>query len=58
MVLCFILYLLLGAFPLYVCINLVLWLFHCTTHVTLVQAIGIFLLGTVINSMFVKKGGK
>lgn len=42
--------------PLYLCVNLVLWLFHIPFHLTLFQAFGVCLLSAVIKSLFSTKG--
>lgn len=44
------------SFPLYICINLVLWLFNIPFHLTLFQSFGICLLVKVIHDMLFKKG--
>lgn len=38
--------------PLYLCTNLVLWLFHIPFHITLLQAFGVSLLLNVISGLF------
>jgi len=48
----------LWSLPLYFCVNFVLWLFHFTYHLTLLQAFGLCLLTTVIHKLLFKnKGG-
>lgn len=44
----------LWAFPLYFCVNLVLWLFHNTFRITLLQSFGLCLLATIINKLLFK----
>lgn len=47
----------LWSLPLYITMNLVLWLFHLPTHITLLQAFGIGLLLSVVNHfLFGEKG--
>lgn len=41
--------------PLYLCTNLVLWLFHIPFHLTLFQSFGLCLLTTVIKKLLFKK---
>lgn len=44
--------------PLYLCVNLVLWLFRISFHLTWLQAFGICLLASVIKDLLsTKKGG-
>jgi hypothetical protein len=52
LILIFIIYTIIWALPLYFCINLVLWLFHITFRITLLQAIGLGMLLGVIQSYF------
>lgn len=40
--------------PLYLCVNLVLWLFHIPFHLTWLQALGVCLLVSVIKGLFDK----
>ena len=42
--------------PLYICVNLVLWLFHISFHLTRLQAFGICLLASVIKGLLFNKG--
>ena len=42
--------------PLYICVNLVLWLFHISFHLTWLQAFGICLLASVIKGLLFSKG--
>ena len=44
----------LWVFPLYFCVNLVLWLFHSTLRITLLQSFGLCLLATIINKLLFK----
>jgi len=44
----------LWSLPLYLCTNFVLWLFHVTYHLTLLQSFGICLLATVIHKLLFK----
>lgn len=49
----------LWALPLYLCVNLVLWVFHIPLHFTILQAIVIMIFVDVIhNILFKNKGGK
>ena len=49
----------LWSLPLYLCLNLVLWLFHISYHVTILQAFGLGLLMSVIHeTLFGNKGVK
>lgn len=41
--------------PLYLCVNLVLWLFHIPFHLTWLQAFGICLLASVIKGLLFNK---
>lgn len=41
--------------PLYICVNLVLWLFHISFHLTWLQAFGICLLASVIKGLLFNK---
>ena len=43
--------------PLYLVVNLVLWLFHIPFHLTWLQALGVCLLASVIKGLF-SKGDK
>ena len=45
---------LLWSLPLYLCVNLVLWLFNVEFHLTLLQAFGMCLLASVIKGLFSK----
>ena len=47
----------LWALPLYICVNLVLWLFGVSFHLTLIQSFGLCLLITVIRNLFFKNNG-
>ena len=40
--------------PLYLVVNLVLWLFHVPFHLTWLQALGVCLLATVIKGLLSK----
>ena len=42
--------------PLYLCVNLVLWLFHIPFHLTWLQAFGICLLASTIKGLLGRKG--
>ena len=42
--------------PLYLCVNLVLWLFHIPFHLTWLQAFGVCLLANVIKGLLSSKG--
>ena len=42
--------------PLYLCVNLVLWLFHIPFHLTWLQAFGICLLASTIKDLLGRKG--
>lgn len=44
----------LWSLPLYLCVNLVLWLFGSTVRITLFQSFGLCLLATVIKSLLSK----
>lgn len=46
----------LWSLPLYLCVNLVCWLFGLTFRITLFQSFGICLLVKVIHGMLFKKG--
>ena len=49
----------LWSLPLYLCVNLVLWLFGSAIRITLFQAFGLCLLATVIKKLlFSNKGDK
>ena len=49
----------LWALPLYICANLVLWLFHIPFRWTLWQALGVCMLASVIRGLFCTNvGGK
>jgi hypothetical protein len=49
----------LWALPLYVCANLVLWLFHIPFRWTLLQTLGVCMLISVIRGLFfTDKGGR
>ena len=48
----------LWSLPLYLCVNLVLWLFGSAVRITLFQAFGLCLLATVIKKLFSNKGDK
>ena len=48
----------LWSLPLYLCVNLVLWLFGSATRITLFQAFGLCLLATVIKKLFSSKEDK
>ena len=58
LILIFLLYVMIWALPLCLAINLVLWLFHTTFRVTLLQAIGISFLISVVKSYFESKEKK
>lgn len=45
----------LWSLPLYVCVNLVLWLFGSAFRITLIQSFGLCLLATVIRKLLFKK---
>lgn len=45
----------LWSLPLYLCLNLVLWLFGSTIRITMIQAFGLCLLATVIKNLLFKK---
>ena len=57
-ILIFILYTIVWSLPLYLAVNLVLWLFHLSVRITLWQAIGIGLLISVVKSYFESKEKK
>lgn len=42
--------------PLYLCVNLVLWLFHIPFHLTWLQAFGVCLLASTIKGLLGRKG--
>lgn len=42
--------------PLYLCVNLVLWLFHIPFHLTWLQAFGICLLASTTKGLLGRKG--
>ena len=42
------------ALPLYLCVNLVLWLFHVSYHLTLLQAFAICLLASAVKNLLSK----
>jgi len=44
------------ALPLYITVNLVLWLFHIPFHLTILQALAIGLLDSVIRGLLFGKG--
>lgn len=48
----------LWSLPLYLCVNLVLWLFGSTIRITLLQAFGLCLLTVVIKGLFSNKEDK
>ena len=48
----------LWSLPLYLCINLVLWLFGSTIRITLLQSFGLCLLATVIKKVLFKGDDK
>ena len=48
----------LWSLPLYLCVNLVLWLFGSAIRITLFQAFGLCLLATVIKELFSSKEDK
>lgn len=49
----------LWALPLYICANLVLWLFHIPFRWTLLQTLGVCMLASVIRGLFfTDKGGR
>ena len=41
--------------PLYLCVNLVLWLFHIPFHLTWLQAFGVCLLASTIKGLLGRK---
>ena len=41
--------------PLYLCVNLVLWLFHIPFHLTWLQAFGVCLLANTIKGLLGRK---
>lgn len=43
--------------PLYLCLNLVLWLFGSTIRITIIQAFGLCLLASVIKKLLSGKEG-
>lgn len=45
----------LWSLPLYLCLNLVLWLFGSTIRITMIQAFGLCLLASVIKNLLFKK---
>ena len=55
LVLIFIIICAIWSLPLYICVNLVLWLFHISYHLTWLQAFGICLLASVIKGLLFNK---
>lgn len=47
----------LWSLPLYLCLNLVLWLFGSTIRITIIQAFGLCLLTSVIKRLLSDKEG-
>ena len=45
----------LWSLPLYLCVNLVVWLFNSALRITLFQSFGLCLLATVIKSLLFKR---
>lgn len=52
----FLLAVVLYSLPLYLCVNLVCWLFDLTFRITLFQSFGLSLLAKVIHNLLFKKG--
>ena len=46
------------AFPLWIVVNFVCWVFHLSFHLTLIQAFALCLLATVVSSLFKSKEEK
>lgn len=57
LLLIFIIAVVLWSLPLYLCVNLVLWLFNVDFHLTLIQSFGICLLTNVLKSLLFKGKG-
>lgn len=45
------------ALPLYLAVNFVCWVFHIGFRLSLLQAVAVSLLATIIHKLFFKKGG-
>lgn len=56
LIIIFLLFVIIWSLPLYLCVNLVCWLFGSAFRITLFQSFGICLLAKVIHNMFCKKG--
>ena len=56
LILLLLLIVMLWSLPLYLCVNLVLWLFGSAVRITLFQSFGLCLLATVIKSLLFKGG--
>ena len=58
LILVFTLYVVLWSLPLYFCVNWVLWLFHIAFRITLIQAIGVSVLISLITNFYNNKEKK
>lgn len=56
-ILCITIYIILWSLPLYLCVNLVLWLFQIPFHLTLLQSFGVTSLIAVICKLIFKNSG-